>query len=148
MGRRREGKVRASLFPPQGGQSKGTRDGAGRSRRPRAQPRIAAVPGGSEGLGCRGTQGKPSLEPLEPPSPKLPRFVTVCRKIRFHLVGTSCSPAPCSQKGRGGGGGGALPPTSSPQGSSQGAPQPQVPVIPLPAPLPPQRALGEPARRS
>lgn len=49
-------------------------------------------------------------------------------KRRFHLVGTSCSPARCSQHGRGGGGGGALPPTSSPQGSSPGSPQPHPPA--------------------
>lgn len=64
----RSGKVRASLFPPRGGQSKGTRDGTGRSRQPRAQPGIAAFPGGSEGLGCPGIQGKPGPEPPDPPA--------------------------------------------------------------------------------
>lgn len=147
LGRRQEGEVRASLFPPQGVRAKAPAMGqAGQAAR--AQPGIAAFLGGSEGLGCPGTQGKPSPEPPEPPSLKLPSFVTVCRNNKVSLVGTSCSPAPCSQQGRGGGGGGALPPSSCPQGSSPGCPQPQVPVLPLPAPLPAQRALGEPARRS
>lgn len=41
--------------------------------------------------------------------------------IRFHLVGTSCSPAPCSQQG----GGGALPPNPLSSGK-----QPRIPPAP------------------
>lgn len=51
------------------------------------------------------------------------------------MVGTSCSPAPCSQQG---GGGGALPPASSPQGSSPGSPPApgRCPPAPCSSPTP------------
>lgn len=85
MGQRQEGKVRASLFPPRGGQSKGTRDGTGRSRQPRAQPGIAAFPGARRGWDALGSRGSGLGFSWIPPSLKLPRFVTVCRnnKISF-----------------------------------------------------------------
>lgn len=79
LGRRREGKVRASLFPPRGFRAKAPAMGQAGQAAP-GPARDRGIPGGSEGRGYPGTQGKPSLEPPEPPSLELPGFVTVCRK--------------------------------------------------------------------
>lgn len=134
LGRSQEGKVRVSLFPPRGGQSKGTRDGTGRSRQPRAQPGLVAFPGGSEGVGGPG-KAQPAAHGASPARscPGLSQFAGK----RFHLVGTSCSPAPCSQQG----GGGAHSPTSPAQGSSRGPPAPG-PCHPAPCSSPTPAGAG------
>lgn len=97
MGRRQDGKVRASLFPRGGSEQRHPRWHRQEQEAP-GPARDSGTPGGSEGLGCPGTQGKPGPEPLDPPSLKLPRFVTVCRnnKVLFgwhYLFSRSLFPA-------------------------------------------------------
>lgn len=134
MGRSQEGKVRVSLFPPQGGQSKGTRDGTGRRRQPRAQPGIAAFPGGSEGLGGPGTPGKPSPEPLEPPQPQAAQVCHSLQEKGFIWLALAVLPLPVPSREEEGEEEPFLPPPLP--GKQPRIPQPQVPVLPLPALLP------------
>ena len=122
-----------------------------RSRQPLAQPVGLGGAGGSPGR-VRGAGPRhpvnagavpalcPAPSPPEPPGLKLPGFVTVRRQKtkRFHLAGTSCTPAPCPWQR--GGGGGDLPPHLPPR-SPQGSPRSAA------APLPLRARLGCRARR-